>query len=77
MSAAVAAWIAHAAFWILLVWGWFAGELRLRGAILILGVWVAAMTGLLSVPYVPFASWVAVLDIVLVFIVAKGDIRLT
>ena len=76
-SPIVAAWIAHLAFWTLLIWGLAVGELGVRSTIVILCVWLVAFAGLLWIPYVPFASLVAALDIVLVFIIFKGDVRLT
>ena len=76
-SPAVAAFIAHVAFWALLVVGILAGELRLRSCAIFLSLWLVA---LLSEPHRPywlaFSSCVAVLDIALVFAVAKGDVRL-
>jgi hypothetical protein len=79
-SAAIAATIAHAGFWILLALGIYYGELRTRGAVTFLGLW---LLGSLALPrisvdsglFVP--SWIAVLDIALVFVVFKRDIRLT
>jgi len=47
----------------------------------VLLLWVAGAAGLPYVPYAParamFSSYVAVLDIALVFIIFKGDVRLT
>jgi hypothetical protein len=77
-SASIAAWIAHLAFWILLGLGWAYGELQLRGRITFVCLWLAAYFGL---PFIPsgaamFSSVVAVLDIILVFIIFKGDVRI-
>jgi hypothetical protein len=78
-SPAVAAWIAHLTFWALLVYGWIRNELGVRGIAVFLTLWVAGLYGL---PYVSnygqalFSSFVAVLDIALVFLIFKGDIRL-
>lgn len=76
---AILVWIAHAAFWILVVWGWTMEELGTKGAAIFVVLWLA---GLIGLPYVPyggglFSSWVAVLDVALVLIVVKGDIKLT
>lgn len=78
-SPAVAALIAHVTFWTLIVYGVAVGELSGRGTALFLFLWLA---GWLGRPYVPlgaelFAPFVAVLDIALVFAIAKGDVRLT
>ncbi|HWF86813.1 MAG TPA: hypothetical protein VG222_18270 [Vicinamibacterales bacterium] len=79
-SAAVAAWIAHVAFWVLLLQGRLTGELSGgRAAVLVL-LWVIGLVGLPYVPYEPahamFPSFVAVLDIALVFVIFKGDVRI-
>jgi hypothetical protein len=78
-SALIAAWIAHIAFWCLLAWGAILGEIRARQAATFLILWLAGMFGLRLIPYGAglFSSFVAVLDVALVFIVFKGDVRLT
>ena len=80
-SPAVAAMIAHGAFWGLSAFGLVTGTLSARRAIAILLLWVAGATGLPYASWVParamFPSYVAVLDISLVFIIFKGDVRLT
>lgn len=78
-SPAIAAWIAHLAFWGLLVYGWAWGELGPRGIIVFLLLWVAGLYGLPFLPYgaALFSSFAAVLDIALVFLIFKGDVRLT
>jgi hypothetical protein len=78
-SLGVAALISQAAFWGLLVYGWFCDEVSPKGLAVFLLLWLA---GLIGLPYVPygdalFSPFVGVLDIALVFIVAKGDVRLT
>jgi hypothetical protein len=77
-SVAVAGWIAFIAFWVLLAAGWFAQELRVRGITVFLLLWIAGRFGLPHIPYgdALFMPLVAILDIALVFIVFKGDIRL-
>ncbi len=79
MSAGIAALIAHAAFWVLLVYGWFWDELGPRGIAAFLLAWLAGFFGLPLIPYASgmFPSFVAVLDVILVFIIFKGDVRLT
>ena len=77
-SSAVAGWIAQVVFWALILLGVGSGELGIRGAAIFVTVWLAAYIGL---PLMSFGSVfltpsVAVLDIVLVFVVFKGDVRL-
>lgn len=78
-SAGIAGWIAHIAFWVLLPCGWLWDEL---GAPAVAGFLFLWLVGLFGLPYLPFGgslstSFVAVLDITLVFIIFKGDVRLT
>ena len=80
-SPAIAAFIADAAFWALLVYGLVVRELGIKGIAVFLLTWLAGRVGLSYVPYEPahamFSSFVAVLDIALVFTIFKGDVRLT
>ena len=80
-SPLVAAWIAHAVFWGLLLYGWAVGELNRRGVTIFLLLWLAGRVGLPYVPYEPayamFSSFVAVLDIALVFLIFRSDVSLT
>ena len=78
-SAAIAFVVAHAAFWLLLAWGWFTAELRLRGIVLALAFWAAAYLAAPAIPFGPamFSSFVALLDIVLVLVIFKGDVLIT
>lgn len=74
-SVGIAAWIAHIAFAVLLVLGW--NEFG-RSRVIFPLLWMA---GYLAQSYVPdgpplFAPFVAVMDIVLVFMVFKGDVSL-
>jgi hypothetical protein len=79
-SQAVAAWVAQLAFWVPLTLGIMYGELSRRRAAIVVVLW---LLGYLILPRISpfselfFTSYVAVLDIVLVFIVFKGDVRLT
>ena len=79
MSSGIAALIAHLAFWVLLPYGWFWGELSGRGVVLFLALWAAGFYGLPFVPYGAglFFSYVAILDIALVFMIFQGDVKLT
>ena len=79
-SPAIAAFVALAAFWALLLYGWAVDELTPRRVGLFLLLWLAGRIGLPYVPYAPvqamFSSYVAVLDIGLVFMIFKGDVPL-
>ena len=78
-SAAIGAWIAHIVFWSLLAWGLVSGELRLPQTVAFVILWLG---GRFALSYFPdgaalFPSFIAILDIALVFIIFKGDVRLT
>jgi hypothetical protein len=77
-SSAAAALIAQVAFWLLLAFGWLTDEVRLRSGTIFLMLW---LIGFLTFRYLVdaalFSSYVAVLDVALVFLVFKGDVRLT
>jgi hypothetical protein len=75
----IAGWFAQAAFWVLIVWGLAAEELGRGAAATFVVLWLAALFGLPYLPYGEFffAPVVAILDIVLVFMIYKGDIPLT
>ena len=77
-SPAVAAWIAHVAFWVLIATGWMSDDLSSRGALIVLALWVIAYVSLPLLPYGAafFPSFVAVLDIGLVFTIFKGDVHI-
>jgi hypothetical protein len=77
-SAGFAAWIAHLAFWILLAIGWAYQELQPRDRVAVVCLWLAGYFGLPFIPYgaALFSSFVAVLDIALVFMIFKGDVRI-
>jgi hypothetical protein len=79
MSAGIAALIAHVGFWVLLAYGWFWDEIGWRGTALFLLLWVGGLFGLRLVPSgdAMFSSFVALLDVALVFTIFKGDVRLT
>ena len=80
-SPVVAAWISQLAFGGLLVYGWAWGALASTRVAAFLLLWLAGRVGLPYVPYEPahamFSSFVAVLDVALVFMIFKGDVRLT
>jgi hypothetical protein len=79
-SPAIATWIAQVVFWAVLAVGVLTDSLSLRAASIFLALWVvglaviprlAAMNGLVTAPYM------AVVDIALVLVVVKGDVRLS
>jgi uncharacterized sodium:solute symporter family permease YidK len=77
-SAGAARLVAHMAFFCLLLLGWFSDELSRRAAAVMVGLWVAGYVGSAYVPQgdMILTSYVAILDIVLVLLVFKGDVRL-
>ena len=80
-SAYLAAMFAHAAFWGMLVYGWIVRVLSPAQMMSMLGLWIAGFVGLPWVKYLParamFPSYVAVLDIVFVLMIAGGDVRIS
>ena len=77
-SAAVAAWIAYGAFVMLAMYGLASGELGMRGLLVAVLACLLARVVLAYVPNGPnmFFSAVALVDVVLVLVVFKGDVRL-
>jgi hypothetical protein len=78
-SVGLAAWIAKLAFVGLLIAGIASGELRARGIALFLTLGALAWFGL---PYLPrgadfVTSALAIIDVALVFVVYRGDLRIT
>lgn len=78
MSASIAALIAHAAFWALLLCGWWLGELRVRATAVFVGLWIVGYACGQIAPGARalFAPFVAILGIGLVFTIFKGDVSL-
>ena len=73
----IGAFIAWWGFWALLVVGWMAGELDARRTALFIGLWVVGRVALEYFQYgLLFLPYLAVLDIALVFLIFKGDVRL-
>jgi hypothetical protein len=76
-SPVVAAFIAFWGFWVLLAVGVWLGEIGVRGIAVFLGLWLG---GLVCLAYAAvgslFIPYVEALDIALVFVVFKGDVRL-
>jgi hypothetical protein len=69
-------WIAHIAFVVLVVLGGAFGELGPRALAVTLAIWCAVFVTARYVPVFPASTIVAVLDIVLVFVIFKGDVKL-
>ena len=78
-SPVVAAWVAQIVFWTLILLGGIAGELRAWQLVTFLVLWIASVFGLPQLAHgAGFStSCVAVLDIALVFLIFKRDVRLT
>jgi hypothetical protein len=76
-SPVAAAFIAFWGFWVLLLAGVWRGEIGGRAIATFLGLWLG---GLVCLGYAAlgalFTPYVATLDIALVFVVFKGDVRL-
>jgi hypothetical protein len=73
LFAPVAVW----GFWGLLALGWTLGELRVRGIAIFVALWLAAFLGSrLVLQGTLFLPLIAVIDIALVFVVFRGDVRL-
>jgi hypothetical protein len=77
-SAGAARLVAHMAFFCLLLIGWFSGELSRRATTVMVGLWVAGyVAATLFTPLdLLMTSYVAILDIVLVLLIFKGDVQL-
>ena len=79
-SGSVAALVAQLVFWAILGLGIVFGEISRKAAVIFLALWAVGFFGL---PRVSSSSallvtpYLAVLDIVLVFLVFKGDVRLS
>lgn len=79
VSSGIAALIAHVTFWLLLAYGWFWEDLGPVALAVFLVVWTFGFFGLPYAGYggALFPSYVAMLDVVLIFLIFKGDVRLT
>lgn len=78
MSAGIAAVIARWGFWFLIVYGFAWGELRPRLIAVCVALWVIGWLGLPRLAYgdALFTAFVAMLDVVLVLKIFKGDVKL-
>ena len=78
-SLALAAWVAHVAFWVLIALGLLVGDLGIRGTVIALALWATAYIGLSFLPSYGgalFPPFVAIIDIALVLVLFKGDVRI-
>lgn len=77
-SAGIAAWMAQIAFWALIVVGVGSGDLGIKRVAIVVGLWLTGYIGLRFVPFgdLYLTSYLAVLDIALVFLIFKGDVRI-
>lgn len=77
-SVSIFFWVAHLAFWVLLILA-LARESRLRLAAVFVVLWIGGYVATAWLPFGSawFMSYVAALDIALVLFVFKGDIRIT
>jgi hypothetical protein len=76
-SLPIAGLIAWWGFWVLLGLGWLWGELRVRSLGIFLGLWLAGFFALHSILFgLLFVSFVAILDIALVFVIFHGDVKI-
>jgi hypothetical protein len=76
----IGAWVAQVGFWILLALGIARSALGKTWAAIFVVLWLAGYLGLPRIAWWTgplVTSYVAILDIVLVFVVFKGDVRLT
>jgi hypothetical protein len=80
-SPAIAALVAQTVFFVLLAYGWFARMLDVAPCAIVAALWIAGAIGFPYLPYGParamFSSYVAVLDVALVFLIFKGDVPLS
>ena len=71
-------WIALVVFWCLLAVAWVAGEPELRWRVGFVVIWATGKVALGYLGYgALFPSFVAVLDVTMVFMIFKGDVRLS
>jgi hypothetical protein len=77
LTSGTAPWIAHLVFWGLLGTGVALGEIRRMTAVMLLVLWGAGLWGAPLLPYgaALFPSVVALIDVALVLLVFKGDVR--
>ena len=79
MSQIAAAWIAEATFFVLLTFGMVSRELSRAGLVAFIVLWLVGYFGLPALSSLGglfVTSYVAILDIALVFIILKGDLRI-
>jgi hypothetical protein len=75
---AIGGLVAFWGFWVLLCVGWLSRELSVKSLGIFLLLWVAGFVGLRSILYgTLFTSFVAILDIALVFVIFQGDVKIS
>lgn len=75
---AVAAFVGFWIFWILLPYGYATDELSPKQIAAFLLLWIGGRVALSYLPLTGlFSPYVAILDIALVFMIFKGDVRLS
>jgi hypothetical protein len=78
-SVGLVPWIAHPLFVVLLGAGWFTREIGHAGLVTFVALWLLGFfifDSLLRSGGMLFPAYVAILDVVLVLLVFKGDVRL-
>ncbi len=72
-------WIAHPVYWALVFAGWTTGEFGPARVLIFIALWFAGLIvipRLLPAGFLLFPSYIAILDVALVLMVFKGDVRL-
>jgi hypothetical protein len=77
-SAGIAAAIARYGFWFLLAYGWAWGELGRKRVFALVVLWLAGflLRHLLPIGEGLFTAFVALLDVTVVLLTFKGDVRI-
>ena len=65
-------------FFVLMVAGWYLGRLRSPQIVTLLAVWLAGLlaAGLLALEPPLFTAYVALVDVVLILVIFRGDVRI-
>ena len=78
MIAIIGPWVALIAFWCLLAVAWVADEPELRWRVGFVVIWAVANVAFRYLGYSAlFPSFVALLDVAMVLMIFKGDVRLS
>lgn len=70
--------IGHVVFWVLIIWGWVVDGFTPAVRLTFVALWIA---GYFLCPYLPYGNWwfapyVAILDVVMVLIILRDNVRL-